>query len=803
MATTNIKWGTMSTTASAGPYTTGGSGSEYAGVSPVIFESGSTANHGFGVRMHARTYYNTPASMFQSSSSNDVQAHNRGVRQLASVSHMDKAVSGFTWDKATNGVSAGVGSYDSTWTAMFTRMTSNLNFSAAVATTAGTLPASGGTLLGSYGGLTEPEVELALDHEIGRPVYNTLGNGTNYKAYVRHIHNLMVTAGVRNKFKINFCASEYTIRTAASTLNGYYPGDDVIDVIGIDYYGDFTSTWVYDGSTSSFASGMATAFAWLRANHPTKPHNFPEFQEAESSNDTDMQNWFTGIGTFYNASANQDLTCTGIYLWTQASSKYQSYAKISTDSAVGVAHLGKHNGIAAAIAATGGNAPIGTVAGTVPSAPTGLSISLGSDGTTATLSWSAAPAWTPSITGERLYIGDGVTTNLHRQDAPAGSPDHALGTSYQFTGLVPGNTYTVSVTFANSVGNSGFATTSSGALLSFTTTTPGGTSNAPSITTPVTIVQNNADALEYDFSVGATDPNSLPLAYAWTFTSPTGVKVTATGASGTTPELNEPGVWSFAATATNTLPLSVTQTGTFNVVVVSNTQNTKYLNWAKPQTGDRVASLGPLLRGFLDDLDNKMRARIYRKSNSVLTGGLVAEAFPIAAMHSSNTQALTSGWGYWTAVEMMDDHFDEIWFLTKTTAQSGTGTQLAVYDQTGTILPNGVYSGTNVDAAFQAAVGPNVYKLSTDSITPEQNLTPGAIYYIVVKNSGAGTAPLLVVSGTPGTAAKLGDFAQTQPVFGGWNNGAGTLPNNIPFGSWTNQQRIWLGLGASDVSPQQ
>lgn len=796
MASTNVKWGTIFTS-------TAGAGGLYAGASPATFESGSTGANGFGVRMHARKYDNYPVSMFATSGSADVVAHNRGVKMLMSASHQDKKHSGFTWDKATNGVSAGVGTWDSDWTGLFGRTAPSGGTS--VGMVYGGAVNSGG--VGSYGGLTESQIEIILDHEVDRPDYAPLGNATNYKGYFRHVHNLMVAAGVRSRFLLNWCITEFGLHSRLATVNSFYPGDDVVDVIGVDIYWDFTPTWGYDGTTTTAASSWSTTLAWMRANHPTKPFNSPEFSEAESSNDTDMQTVFTAFSTVLNATANQDLTCSGIYLWCQPSSKFQNYNKSLTDAgpAPNVAHAGKHAGIAASIAATGGNAVI-TSGGlsTVPAAPTNLAVSsLSTDGTSVTVTVDAAPTMSPAITGERLYLGQGITTSPHRQDAAAGQPDHAVTTSYTFTGLTPNTTYTYTWSWVNSVGNSGWASTA-GVLQTFTTAQPG-VNNQPNITSPPVITQNTSDVSEYDFIVGATDPLGESLSYAWAFTSPTGVVVNATGLSGTTPELSEAGNWSFSVAVTNTSLLSNTATGFFTVSLPGTTLQTKYFHWSKPQTGDLVRTLGPLLRGVLDSIDKELHTVKFKKGTANLSRGLVGSAFDSGAMHSTNSQALTSGWAYWTAVVIDDDHFDEIWFVTKTGgAQTGTGTLLAVYDSTGTILPNGVYSGTNVDAAFQATAGANAYALSTDSIPAETNngiLLPGQLLYIVVKNSGAGTAPLMDVSGAPGTVAKLGDFGQTQPAFGAWNLGAGTLPSTLPFASWVNNPQVWMGLGASDVSP--
>ena len=781
--TQNILWSTMFAA----------QGGLYGGGRPFEVEAG-TAPHYLGKRMGARSYYTRPTQMFTSSTAYDVKSHNRGVRMCTSVSNQVNAISGFTWDKGTNGVSTGVGSWDSDWTDLFTRMTSYLNFGAAVDSTG----------VGSYGGLTYPDVELIIDHEVDQPKYNTYGTTAQYAAYVRHVHNLMVTAGVRDKFTLNFCVTEYGISNGRlGTINAYYPGADVIDVLGIDFYGDFNGSWAYDGATKPFSSAFANALAWVRSLN--KPFNCPEFQEAESGSDSDMQAWYEGVATTLNAAT--DVVCTAIYLWCQASNKYQNYNYLASDDpATSTAHVGKHTGIANAMAATGNNAVYtGSGVTTVAPAPTGLHvISLGSDGTTAEIGWDAAPAGY-SINGARVYLGSGTTTNLARKDAAAGAADQPSSTvSWTFTGLNVNSTYTYSATWDNPVGNSGFGTVS-GALPTFTTLQPGVT-GSPNITTPPSVTMNATDNLKWDFSVGATDPNGEALSYAWVFTDPNGNTFTYTGVSGTTAEFNVAGNWSYSVAVTNTSLKTTTAVGTF-AVTLGASKSTKYFNWTKPQTGDLVRTLGPLLRGFMDDLDLRFRNQVYRKRGNRWNNGLVAASFENESGHSTNTQTLSSGWAYWVAMILEDDTFDEIWLNFKT-AQTGSGSQLAVYDSHGLILPNGVYT-TGVDSVFTGAVnGPSKFSLSANGYQPETQRTPGERVYVMVYNTGASVAATIRVSSAPGTFALVGALggggstvaAGAQPSFGGYNAGAGGLPTTLPFSSWTNQQQIWAALGNSALN---
>jgi hypothetical protein len=179
----------------------------------------------------------------------------------------------------------------------------------------------------------------------------------------------------------------------------------------------------------------------------------------------------------------------------------------------------------------------------------------------------------------------------------------------------------------------------------------------------------------------------------------------------------------------------------------------------------------------------------------------VAVSFQQESGHSTNTQTLTSGWAYWVAVILEDDTFDEIWlnFKTAQTGTGGTGSQLAVYDSHGIILPNGVYT-TGVNTMFTGAGNaPSKFSLSANGYSPENQRTPGERLYIMVYNSGASTAATIRVSSAPGTFAQAGDLGAVQPSFGGYNLGTGGLPTSIPWTSWTNQQQIWAALGRSDL----
>jgi len=95
-----------------------------------------------------------------------------------------------------------------------------------------------------------------------------------FRAAYRHIHDVITAAGATNTtwvFHANFLDWP---QASWNAFENYYPGDDVVDWVGLSLY---ASTEITDGNWFDFTSNMDEAVARLDAMAPSKPQFVLEF----------------------------------------------------------------------------------------------------------------------------------------------------------------------------------------------------------------------------------------------------------------------------------------------------------------------------------------------------------------------------------------------------------------------------------------------------------------------------------------------------------------------------------------------
>jgi beta-mannanase len=119
---------------------------------------------------------------------------------------------------------------------------------------------------------------LALHHEPENDIDTTAGSGMtarDFAAMYRHVIQRLRTAGVTNMVNVlAYMGNEKWM--AQSWWKDLYPGDDVVDWIGLDSYVSVESGYYHFGDFADLldrkpSTGGLGFYDWSVANHPTKP----------------------------------------------------------------------------------------------------------------------------------------------------------------------------------------------------------------------------------------------------------------------------------------------------------------------------------------------------------------------------------------------------------------------------------------------------------------------------------------------------------------------------------------------------
>jgi hypothetical protein len=635
-------------------------------------------------------------------------------------------------------------------------------------------------------GSTGPTFELIIEHEVDRPDKKVVA--ADFIAYWKHVYGLAVTAGVRQYINFNWCVT-VNDGIRLGRVDPFFPGTAWVDTIGLDYYSDFTASWAFDGSVTPFSTGFAKSLAYVRSKG--LPFNCPEFSEAESGNDTEMQAWFTGVATFLNAQT--DVTCTGIYMWSQASSAYQNANKTAgQDPSTGTAHLGKHNGIIAALALVGNNAVLTGTSQGLPSVATGVAVVSAADGKSATMTW-AAPPGGDNVTGWWWYLGTGNTTSLVKQNT---SPLAVTPRSVTIPNLTPSTTYSADVVPINSAGKAGF-----GAIATFTTATPGAVNHAPNIAS-FTAIPQAASPLAVDFNITATDPDGNPITITVTVTTPTvGASpdvFTMTSGTPVTRTYISDGTY-LASAAVSDGTLTTTANVTFGIsTTTTNTPGRNY-NITGFLPGQDPRGVGQTILPIVLELDTSVTAL----EGQVLSPWNVFHKLAGSSFDPIGSQTYTGMAAnnlFWSAVRLETTSFSTVVAIVGPTAQvtgAGTSQQIGIHDSLGNILTDelgntALYSGSSVLAWLTGATD-TAAKFVLPS--PIINRTFGEFLYVsVFFGPGLTTYPTLYSA--PNTRPGVATLGLTSADrYGVVASAPGGIPSILPFGSASHTNApLWFGL---------
>ncbi len=129
----------------------------------------------------------------------------------------------------------------------------------------------------SYGG----PVVIRFGHEMNGNWYPWGNRPDDYKAAYRYIVNLFRAQGVTNVSWMWAINSDNVPYTDISTASQFYPGDDVVDIIGIDGYNSGTTN---SSGWRSFSGVFSNAYNFLTRTY-NKPIYIAETASAEQGGD--------------------------------------------------------------------------------------------------------------------------------------------------------------------------------------------------------------------------------------------------------------------------------------------------------------------------------------------------------------------------------------------------------------------------------------------------------------------------------------------------------------------------------------
>lgn len=672
---------------------------------------------GWGQRLGSRDYSNHPSEVMATGSSALTQ-FNGGRQILASVSN--------GYSHASNAA----GSHDSEWNAMFDRLFA-LGFNATDTSGAGTKKPK--------------EFWLCIEHEVDRPdkAIPTADFISSWK-HIRALRDARATANGKDKnlVKMVFCVTAYGMNVGR--VAPFWPGNDQVDYLAVDTYNGLNgAAW------REMSSNMQKSHDF-NAAHGNKKLIIAETASVQDANDT------TRVGTYYSNAAtyvNNHPEIIAVFVFQGVPG-----SPINTDKS---AHPYQHEAIRLFIASVGGYAGYqsGGTGQLAPTSPTGLAFVSDADGTGGTLTWNAPPT-ADNVTGWDLYQAAGkVTTGF--QKITVGSPVSATPRSFHVSGLTPGTDYSFTAVAINAVDRSGFGTIVQATTILPGTVDPGG-NQAPTINAASYTI-DTVDPTLVHLSSSSSDADGQPVTSTWTIVGAQGFLTTATGDS---PNVQlAPG--SYAATLAATDGTDTTRT-TIPVVVptLSSTQN---YGWPLPQPGDDVRNWAPLMRGILPDVDYQVKLASNLRAPGNTVHKLIGSTYdPVYSGTSFLTT--TAGDFYYAFLVVQGDYISAITSIFNTN-QVGTGTQLALYDKNGFLLPGGIYSGTDVDNFMQGFTPTFVLPV------PESNFTKGDPIAVGIRTPTLTTQPKILTA--PGSSLAIAGL-NLSTLRWGFSATYPTPPDSIP-----------------------
>lgn len=810
----------------------------YGGALPCDFEEQAPSAHGFGQRMTVVRMYRTSPTAAFTGSSKEVTSFSTGHIPCVSVSNISD--SGFTWDKLGSTTT-----FDSIWSAMFDRIfalpfdqpvtaqsrtsvgttinTKNITgsftgadvgasitgtgipvgttivsqtFTAAVISNNAT--ATGSITASITQGICAPYVYFILQHEVDRPsphgihtadsksgtVATTAQWITAWQKLYNMSHARATAAGVATtRIRWVWCCTAYGFNI--NRCDPFYPGTAFVDLIGSDLYNGFGSSF------ATWNACNAGTIAYARAK--AKGLCYPETScDTNGSGSSYAANWYIDMGN--QIQATPDVRVEFINLWmapTTYASNYWDYnfnKNTSDDSGTGHASHDngpKHDGLATTLANLGGNPIFLSTTQGQPTAPTGVVATSSSDGTQMSIVWNANPSG-DNITGWDVYIAAGNTTNLHKVNTSGPlSPSPRI---FTFTGLSPGQVYSMAVVAINAVGRSGF----SNPITVQPTSVPGTENHAPSITNAAVTVHAD-DPTTFDFVASATDPDGDPLTFVWTITG-NGTSNQFSGAS-ITEQFTTPGVynWSLQVSDDGSPPLSNSQSGQFSVIIGA--ANTSNFNWPIPQPGTDVRLLTLYLRGILPDLDRRVAANTYRKSMPNALFNLAGCTIDPKYVSGGTVVTPSNGSTLWSVFMCEDTSITALEVvLTQLMAGASGGTKVSFHDAvTGAqITMDGTPLGdpavfTNVDALFSGSTS-----VPTQFVLPTQitGITPFTPLVVQLFFPTMSTPPKLLSGTAGGVTALCGQNGRRWAALASKTD----LDAVIDFTAGTNINQFYVGM---------
>ncbi len=122
------------------------------------------------------------------------------------------------------------------------------------------------------------------------PIIGCADGPERYRDMYRHIHDIFSEAGVTNItwiWVVNHASFPSETDAPWNHLTNYYPGDNYVDVIGVDGYnwGDCRDNW------NTFPEVFSTTLEIIRSTYPHKPVIIGEFASADGMTPTEKDDW--------------------------------------------------------------------------------------------------------------------------------------------------------------------------------------------------------------------------------------------------------------------------------------------------------------------------------------------------------------------------------------------------------------------------------------------------------------------------------------------------------------------------------
>ncbi len=766
-------------------------GGLYGGTLPPEWESRSVANNGFGKRMASRVYRRTFATSFASGSLEETQ-FKAGMDVCISTSNFQE--SSFTYTSATgvigprgDGTDDTPGAFDTAIRAYLNRLKVLPYDSAVVGATYG-----GAT----YGGYTRSKVKVSLQHEVngkaGAFASSAAAAGVEFGKFWRWFVHLANVVGVRNRLDMTWIVTAWGIDH--NSVDGYWPDDASgknVDTIGSDRYIGFNTTagWVWDGKApAAFAPQLANDLAIARKYG--KALCWPEFDIAESGNDSQMQTYLEGVAS--QITAVTDVPITGLYVFAQVSNQYQNWNKAAAqDTTNNKAHVGKHAGLAALVA-LGGNDDLASPAAAAPSAPVITGWTSASDGTYLDVTIAAALAG-ETVTGRDWYLSSGVTTAPKNVSNNTTGPTAPGTLTYRFTTL-PGTQYSPACVAFNTAGRSGYSN-----IPAASTRSANNANHAPTITS-VGITEDATDPYTKHFAMAATDPDGNPITYSWDITGGGGAAQPLPTATG---QLTlAPGAYVAVASASDNGTPALADTRTIRFSVAAGPGATDLGIWLPRSNDPILPGLGAGLRGAHTLINSLIEDLQARRSPGNSVAGLIGATFdPGVGTSGAGVFTPSNGSIMWAEIKLEGSTITAVDISTAVAQVGNSSAKLAFYDAFGVpmtfdntfdgdLAVYGGVAGGDVDTWLKQAAGaipPLVLA------TPITNRLFGETVIVEMFFGTPTTQPQL----RAGTAASVMAKAGGRSVNPRWGSNASVADLVAPaaaYAAWAAINHPYIGL---------